>query len=586
MDRTQFARIFCARPQHFAWFLGAGASRSAGLPTAADLIWDLKRLYYCTEENQDISREDTELASVRERIQSFMDSRGFPAPWSADEYGAYFERIFGRDLERQRRYLRDALAEDKALLSVGHRVLGAYLASDLCRVIFTTNFDTVVERAVAEIAGRSLAAFHLEGSAAANQALNNEEFPLYCKLHGDFRYQSLKNLPTDLKAQNDQLASCFVDAGGRFGFVVSGYSGRDDSVMELFHRVLAEGNPFPHGLFWTDIPETPTVPAVADLLAAAQAKGVNAHYVPVETFDTLMLRLWRNTPGKPAALDAKVRKARLIPAHIALPAPGKAPTLLRLNALPLTVLPKECLAVSFAAPKEWADLRTARERANHRLILSKTTTVLCWGSQSALKEGFGEEPKSADIFLLPTDLTAPDNLSIKRFVEDGLCAALVRGKPLLTRSTRNASFLIGQRQDDNDGLARLRGVVGTTTGVIAGLFTSVDDEHPDPKQVAWAEAARVSIDVKNGQVWMVVDPDIWIWPHRARELATDFLNKRRKDRRNERYNAILDAWVRFLVGSTDLNAHAAVTAFGGPTGPENPEFTFGSRSAFARRSSG
>jgi len=27
-----------------------------------------------------------------------MDSRGFPAPWSADEYSTYFERIFGRDL--------------------------------------------------------------------------------------------------------------------------------------------------------------------------------------------------------------------------------------------------------------------------------------------------------------------------------------------------------------------------------------------------------------------------------------------------------------------------------------------------------
>jgi hypothetical protein len=451
-----------------------------------------------------------------------MDSRGFPAPQSAGEYGTYFERIFGGDLEAQRRYLREALGEDKVLLAVGHRVLGAYLASNLCRVIFTTNFDSVVERAVAEIAGRSLAAFHLEGSAAANQALNNEEFPLYCKLHGDFRYQSLKNLPADLKAQNDQLASSFVNAGGRFGFVVSGYSGRDDSVMALFHRVLAVGNPFPHGLFWTDISERPITPSVADLLAAAEAKGVNAHYVSVETFDTLMLRLWRNTPGRADALDRKVRKARLIPAQIALPAPGNAPTLLRLNALPLTVLPKECLALSFAAPKEWAELRTARERADYRLIVSKTNTVLCWGPRPAIKAGFGEQPKSVDIFLLPSDLAAPDNLTIKRFVEDGLGAALIRDKPLLTRSTRNASFLIAQRQGATDGLARLKGVVGTTSGVIAGLFASVDDEHPHPEQVAWAEAVRVSIDVKNGQAWIVIDPDIWIWPHRARQLATDF----------------------------------------------------------------
>jgi hypothetical protein len=55
MDQKQLTTIFCARPQNFAWFLGAGTSRSAGLPTATDIIWDLKRRFYCREENQDIS---------------------------------------------------------------------------------------------------------------------------------------------------------------------------------------------------------------------------------------------------------------------------------------------------------------------------------------------------------------------------------------------------------------------------------------------------------------------------------------------------------------------------------------------------
>jgi hypothetical protein len=34
----------------------------------------------------------------------------------------------------------------------------------------------------------------------------------------------------------------------RFGFVVTGYSGRDQSVMELFRSVLKTPDPFPHGL--------------------------------------------------------------------------------------------------------------------------------------------------------------------------------------------------------------------------------------------------------------------------------------------------------------------------------------------------
>ena len=49
MDQAQLTGIICERPQNFVWFLGAGTSRSAGLPTATDIIWDLKRRYYCVE---------------------------------------------------------------------------------------------------------------------------------------------------------------------------------------------------------------------------------------------------------------------------------------------------------------------------------------------------------------------------------------------------------------------------------------------------------------------------------------------------------------------------------------------------------
>ncbi len=130
--------------------------------------------------------------------------------------------MFGEDKERQRRYLREVLSEDRVTLSVGNRALGALMSSGLCRVAFTTNFDSVVEKAVAEVGERSLSAYHLEGSSSAVEALNNEEYPLYCKLHGDFRYDSLKNLPADLEQQNKALSECLVNAGNRFGLIVAG----------------------------------------------------------------------------------------------------------------------------------------------------------------------------------------------------------------------------------------------------------------------------------------------------------------------------------------------------------------------------
>jgi SIR2-like protein len=225
MDQEKFTSVFCARPQNFAWFLGAGTSRAAGLPSATDIIWDLKRQYYCREENQEITRQDLQKSAVRDRIQSFMEARGFPGQEANEEYSIYFEKMVGEDKERQRRYLREVLSEDRVTLSVGNRVLGALMTSGLCRVVFTTNFDSVVERAVAEVGERSLSAYNLEGSDSAVEALNNEEYPLYCKLHGDFRYDSLKNLAADLEQQNRALSECLVNAGNRFGLIVAGYSG-------------------------------------------------------------------------------------------------------------------------------------------------------------------------------------------------------------------------------------------------------------------------------------------------------------------------------------------------------------------------
>lgn len=201
MDQFEFTRIFCERPQSFAWFLGAGASRNANLPTAEDIIKDLKRRYYCSEEGQEYSTKDMQNDAVHTQVQSYFEARDFPERWSPEEYSTYFETAFGEDRERQRRYLSAMLAEDRVQLAVGNRVLGALIANGKARAVFTTNFDTVVEKAVAKLSGASISAFHLEGAHNASAAIDNEEYPVYCKLHGDFRYDSLKNLSDDLAKQ-------------------------------------------------------------------------------------------------------------------------------------------------------------------------------------------------------------------------------------------------------------------------------------------------------------------------------------------------------------------------------------------------
>ena len=582
IDQTEFTSYFCARPQNFAWFLGAGTSRSAGLPTAMDIIWDLKRRYYCREENQQIERQDVQNQAVQTRIQSFMDARGFPEQWADDEYATYFQKIFGADREHQRRYLRSVLSEEKVFLSVGNRVLGALIASGLSRVVFTTNFDSVVEKSVAEVGAKSIAAFHLEGSHAANEALNNEEFPIYCKLHGDFRYDSIMNLPVDLEQQNEKLGECLLNAGNRFGFVFAGYSGRDASIMELLHSVLESGNAFPHGLLWTGLKGGKVPPSVERLLQEARNIGINANYVEIETFDALMLRLLRNLDQMPVDLKAKVKRTDATSVNIPLPAVGQNGPPIRFNALPVGKVPRHCLSLSFRNTKEWADLQNVHHKSKGRLIFTKADDAWCWGDREMIKKHFGGDLLLITEKEIPSDFSSTENLHVKGFLEKTICAAIKRIRPVNSRYFRSSMYLIADpKAADAAALKPLSKVVGTVAGIVPKLYSTITDEFPHAEQVRWAEAVRISLDMRNGAVWLVIDPDIWIWPSRSRRDATAFLDNRRRDRLNQKYDELLSAWVQVIFSTKESLVQLEFSLSDGPESAENPVFRVTSKSTGA-----
>lgn len=583
MLQSQLITLITERPTQFAWFLGAGASRTAGLPTAGDIIWDLKRRYYRQEENREVSPQDIQNDAVRHRIQTFMDSRGFPPQWSDAEYSTYFEKIFGEDRERQRRYLKGILSEDKVSLSAGNRVLGALLCAGLSRAVFTTNFDSVVEKAVAEMGGLSLQAYSLEGTSAAASAFVNEEFPFYCKLHGDFRFESLKNLSADLASQNEDLAKAFLACGTRFGMIVAGYSGRDASVMRIIERVLDAPNPFPQGLYWTGLKGSPVHPAVGAILEKAHNASVQAEYIEIETFDAFMSRLWRQLDGKPTDLDAKVRKAQVTDVAIPLPSVGNAKPVIRLNGLPVR-LPARCFKLEFDRPQEWADLREATKDYRDAVLVTKGEHVSCWGRTDDIRACFGTSLTGMVEIDLPEDFQAADRFHLKAFLEEGLIAALAKDKPLLPRMKPSAGYIIVDPHAIDVGpLAPLQRVVGKTSGRIPGLLSPVDDEHPEAQKVHWAEALRVSLDRQDGRVWLLLESDIWVWPTHARAVATDFLDKRKRQRYNGVHNQLLNAWTEIILATSERNTELSVRPFDDGSEAETPTFHIGSRTAFSRR---
>jgi len=586
MDQTRLVQLLSESAPQFAWLLGAGASQSAGLPTAWDVMWDLKRRHYNQQENQQITPNDVQNAAVQQKLSDYMEAQGFLPPGDPAEYSACFKLIFGDDYERQSKYLRAILGDDKISLSVGHRALAAMMVSDQAKAVFTTNFDTVIEKAFAAVSGNAIAPFHLEGSYAANGALNNDEFPIYVKLHGDFRYQSIKNLAADLLTQDEELRKCLTSAGNRFGLVVAGYSGRDESVMALIDEALAGPNPFPHGLFWTTMKGRRPFKAVEDLIAKAKAKGVKAEVVEIETFDSLMSRVWRQLPNRSPELMAAVSKGAMTTVSLPLPAPGKASPILRLNGLPVGDLPRDCFELRFKTDQEWAALREAEGRAKGAMICTKESSVWAWGHEATIRNAFGAELTDVQPSALGDrvdDLAS--NLYLKGFLEQAVGNALRRGQPLLLRSDRSGSTLIVDRHAaQNSALDGLRTAIGGPLhGQVSGLKTTPTPDHPAPEAIYFAECVHLDLQQIERRNWLLLSPDVWIWPKWARRDATDFLDRRCGGRFNPKADRLLSAWIALLLPGGRRGADHNVTAFDGGAGPGNPTFALNERTAFSRR---
>jgi hypothetical protein len=146
-----------------------------------------------------------------------------------------------------------------------------------------------------------------------------------------------------------------------------------------------------------------------------------------------------------------------------------------------------------------------------------------------------------------------------------------------------ASYLISDpHHPDQSALDAMHKVVGKYAGQIEGLFARVDEDHPHPEKVHWAEGVRVSIEIVDGQAWLLLDPDVWIWPRRARKDAATFLDERRGNRYNNTYNGLVEAWLSILLDNGERKAEVCISAYEDGTVVETPSFSIGTRTAYTR----
>jgi hypothetical protein len=535
--------MFQMRKSQLMWLLGAGASRAAGIKTAVDMIWEFKRKLYCSERKQPLSNiSDVGDATVRRKLQTHFDAqRTFPPDGDADEYAVYFETTYPSPRDR-RAYIE---AEVKiGTPSYGHYGLALLMKAGICQVAWTTNFDRTVEDAAYKVLGGSghLVVADLGEPLKFRQAWNESRWPIYGKLHGDYHSERLKNAADELQLQDEEMRAGLIDSCRGKGLAVVGYSGRDASVMKALDAALLDGKGFPGGLFWFKRFQDSPYRAVIDLIQKARALGIDAHFIEVETFDELIADILRFLPEteKDAAKIGEAVGPRLSKAAVRTSV-AVTPAV-RTNALPVISYPAICRLV-VCDIGGWQDIQAAIQKAGVDIAAQRTRAgVLAFGSDADIRRAF--EPHQITAF--DTHAISPNQLAVPAGTRTLLGNALFRAigrRPGLIATQRGPRTIL----------------FPNATLVAANIFNSqvkaVDRVSGafGGTGIKWSEACVLRLDFRLGALWLLLDPRIDLdipegVSAEAIETAREFVRERRAQRRNKQANAVLDGWIKLIVG--------------------------------------
>jgi tetratricopeptide (TPR) repeat protein len=233
-DIAESLRPHGAAPRRCSVLLGAGCSISAGIPSASEIVRNIK---------------------VK-----------FPAAYAraaSDDYPdcmAALERGLRRDLIGA--YI------DKAQINWAHIALAQLISGDYVSRVLTTNFDPLISRACA-LVNQFPAVYDFAASHIFTPDQVSEKAIFH--LHGQRDGFVLLNTRSEVTKHRHHIKPVFDDAHKGRVWIVVGYSGENDPVFDLLARVKT----FEYGLYWIGYDPKPPKHVVEKLLG----RECGAHFI-------------------------------------------------------------------------------------------------------------------------------------------------------------------------------------------------------------------------------------------------------------------------------------------------------------------
>ena len=252
---------------NFSLLVGSGASVTSGVRTAQDMISEWRHQLFDQSDSGIDYREWL-------RGQSWFDHE--------DEYSMLFETIYDQPSQR-RVYVEECITGARP--TWGYVYLTNFLQNRLFDVVFTTNFDDLINEACYLYSDDLRPTVAAHDSAIQGIRVTSGR-PKIIKLHGDFLYDNIKNTLSELETLETNTKRKLSQFAQEYGLVVLGYSGRDRSVMDALEFLLRDDENFKQGVYWCQRPGGATSGRLQSLL-----RRDRVYLVEIDGFDEFMADL-------------------------------------------------------------------------------------------------------------------------------------------------------------------------------------------------------------------------------------------------------------------------------------------------------
>jgi hypothetical protein len=204
----------------YALLLGSGVSRAASIPTGWEIVVDLIQ----------------KLAVMRKETIPTDPIEWFRNTYEKEpNYSSILEELARTPEERQRLLASyfEATADERddgaKQPTKAHRAIARLVRSGHLRIIVTTNFDRLIERAIEDEAVNPLVLSSPDSIEGALPLVHQK--CCVVKLHGDYLDTRIRNSPEELSAYPPSTAELLDRILDEFGLLICGWSGLWDQAL-------------------------------------------------------------------------------------------------------------------------------------------------------------------------------------------------------------------------------------------------------------------------------------------------------------------------------------------------------------------